>query len=220
MSQSWRTWQLLDSAFPTGGFAHSGGVEAAWQAGWLKQGEGLETFLGDFLEQLASGSLPFVNAAASGEDVGLLDAHLDSFLSSHIANRASRVQGMAFVATVEQVLGRREIAELRNSLLRGETPGHHAVMFGAVMRVLGTGPRDALKMFAFMSLRGAVSAAVRLGIVGPLEGQRVQLAMGEALDAAVARGLEIAYQDASQTAPLLELWQMGQDRLYSRLFQS
>ncbi|MDB5296990.1 MAG: putative urease accessory protein UreF, partial [Phycisphaerales bacterium] len=37
----WLLWQLVDSAFPTGGFAHSGGVEAAWQHGRLRDGDGL-----------------------------------------------------------------------------------------------------------------------------------------------------------------------------------
>ena len=30
MVDSWLVWQIADSGFPTGGFAHSGGLEAAW----------------------------------------------------------------------------------------------------------------------------------------------------------------------------------------------
>ena len=32
---TWRLWQLVDSSFPTGAFAHSGGLEAASHAGLL-----------------------------------------------------------------------------------------------------------------------------------------------------------------------------------------
>jgi urease accessory protein len=34
--EDWLLWQLADSAFPTGGFAHSGGLEAAWQHGEIR----------------------------------------------------------------------------------------------------------------------------------------------------------------------------------------
>ena len=32
---TWRLWQLVDSSFPTGAFAHSGGLEAASHVGLL-----------------------------------------------------------------------------------------------------------------------------------------------------------------------------------------
>ena len=48
---SWRIWQLMDSAFPAGAFAHSGGLEAAWQAGWVRGAEELERFVHMAVEQ-------------------------------------------------------------------------------------------------------------------------------------------------------------------------
>ena len=54
--------QLADSAFPTGGFAHSWGLEAAWQAGELDAGS-LPPLLRQLLWQTAYGTLPIVTAA-------------------------------------------------------------------------------------------------------------------------------------------------------------
>ncbi len=71
-----------------------------------------------------------------------------------------------------------------------------------------------------MHLRGWISAAVRLNIVGPLEGQTIQHQLADAAEAVATRFGEVALDDVAQTAPLLDLWQGTQDRLYSRLFQS
>src|SRR4051812_7715473 len=91
-------WQLCDSAFPAGAFAHSGGLEAAWQAGGMADVEGLRRWIVMMLAQTASAAIPLV-AAAWSEPSSLeeLDALSESFLLNHVANRASRAQGQAFL---------------------------------------------------------------------------------------------------------------------------
>ncbi len=56
-------WQLVDSAFPTGAFAHSLGLESAWQHGEVVSRDDLRRFVEATILQAASGALPLVNAA-------------------------------------------------------------------------------------------------------------------------------------------------------------
>ena len=77
-----------------------------------------------------------------------------------------------------------------------------------------------IRLFLFLTLRSLVSAAVRLGIAGPLEGQSLQWRVAPYAEGLIAVALEIPAEGAAQTAPLLDVLQGGHDRLYSRLFQS
>ena len=88
----WLTWQIVDSAFPTGAFAHSFGLEAAWQHGEIRHAGELRQFLKAAVQQAAFGSLPLVNAAYREPDrLEAFDARADAFLLNHVANRASRL---------------------------------------------------------------------------------------------------------------------------------
>jgi len=59
----WLLWQLADSAFPTGGFAHSSGLEAAWHHGELRNSAELASFVDASLRQFGRSALPFTLAA-------------------------------------------------------------------------------------------------------------------------------------------------------------
>ena len=89
---TWLTWQLVDSAFPTGGFAHSSGLEAAVQQGEVTTAAELERFVGAALWQAGYSSMPLANAAFDEPyRLCMLDALCDAFTTNHVANRASRV---------------------------------------------------------------------------------------------------------------------------------
>ena len=73
-------WQLADSAFPTGGFAHSFGLEAAWHQGGV-DGRSLPAFVRDTIGQTGRGGLPFVTAAhARPEQIETFDSRCDAFV--------------------------------------------------------------------------------------------------------------------------------------------
>jgi len=213
MSQStWLVWQLVDSAFPAGGFAHSFGLEAAWQQGEVDAAS-LPAFVRDAIAQAGHGGLPFVIATYDDpRGLALFDGRCEAFLRNPVANRASRVQGRAWAGTVRRSFPHVEVAE---------TPCRHfAPIFGATLRSLGIARDEAARMFLFGVARGTLSAAVRLGIVGTNESQRILAERGEDLDRIIRRCGDLTIDDAAQTSPLMDLWQSSHDRLYSRLFQS
>jgi urease accessory protein len=215
---SWIVLQLADSAFPIGGFAHSGGLEALITARELGS---LEAFCRALIEQQARGALPLVGAAWDAPDrLAELDARTRAILWSHVAARASRAQGRALLDVAARAFGGPALQDARERCVRGELDGHLAPAFGFATRGLGVARDDALAGFLHIALRGALSAAIRLGVAGPTEAQALHLRLHPALDAAHALGARLGVDDLAQTAPLIELFQATHDQLYSRLFQS
>ena len=215
----WLLLQLADSAFPTGGFVHAGGVEAAAHLGAVKTVSELEQFLRHSLEQCAYATLPFVSAAGERHDeVETLDRWYDATLSNHVANRASRSQGQALLMTTAGMAP--AVGVLKQRLRKAATPTHLAVVAGAVFHLLGLQRQAMRQLFLFQHLRGLISAAVRLNLVGPLEAQSVQARLAPLGDALLTATDHVQPDDACATAPLLDIWQAHQDRLYSRLFNT
>jgi urease accessory protein len=222
-------WQLMDSAFPTGGFAHSAGLEAAWQHGEVRGRTELVAFLKTSLEQLGHAALPFVTVAFDApEKLAEFDQLCDVFTTNHVANRASRAQGRAFLTAVERIFLERRAPARRDvkgdpqqaESMRGAPLAHFAPVFGACLRKLKVQRETATRMFIFSQLRAVLAAAVRLNIVGPMEAQILQNQLSPKAELVRQRCENLKLDQIAQTAPLLDLWQGAQDRLYSRLFQS
>ena len=215
----WLTWQLVDSAFPMGTFAHSWGLEAAWHQGEVDSLDDLRSFLHASIQQTGFTAMPLLTACYQDPgDLERLDALADAFLMNAVANRASRVQGRTLLATVARIWPSEEISTLKRRTMVGCT--HLAPLSGVVFRVLGLSLPVAQRVILYGGARGVLAAAVRLGIAGSYEAQRLQYASIPWLDVVAERCGALTADDIGQVAPILDLLQAGHDRLYSRLFQS
>jgi urease accessory protein len=215
----WLAWQVLDSAFPTGAFAHSWGLESAWQHGEVPDVSALAQFVADSLAQAGHGSLPLVNAAyRSPDQLEDLDEQADAFLLNAVANRASRQQGRTLLATATRVWPSPALTAIEARTRAG--CAHLAPLTGVVFRAIRLPLETVQRIVLFAAMRGVLSAAVRLGIVGSYEAQRLQSASIRHLDAVLLDCAALGAHAVTQTAPIIDLLQARHDHLYSRLFQS
>jgi urease accessory protein len=217
----WRLLQIADSAFPTGAFAHSAGLEAAVQVGAVGVAWPMDLYVRMHLANVGNASLPFVAAAFDEPaEVWTLDAWFDATLVSHVANRASRTQGRTFVATCARAFDEPAVAALAARAGARDVTAHLAPLFGATLAGLGLERRETLALYIYAALRGVISAAVRLGLMGPHEAQRLQCRHAATLDAVLADCETLTPEDAASTAPAIDGIGATHDRLYTRLFQS
>jgi urease accessory protein len=197
--------QLADGSFPSGGFAHSNGLEAASVLGNVD----VETFLDTSLRQARHLALPFLGRAR--HDLAGADDACDAMLLFRGPNQASRAQGRALVNAVHRVW----------ELPAYEGPMHHAPIFGSLFATLGVSEDDTRAAYLHGLARSILSAAVRLGLLGPLEAQKLHASRAGLMSQVV----ETAYEDLrafepAQTAPLLEIYAALHERLDGRMFQS
>src|SRR5947207_13307136 len=154
----WLTWQIVDSAFPTGVFAHSWGLEAAWQQGEVDDLDALRVFLEASIQQTGHASLPLVNDAfRSPDQLEALDGLADAFLLNAVANHASRIQGRTLLGTAGRIWPSEALTALQTRA--DATRAHVAPLSGATFRAIGLPLATAQKVVLYGTARGVLSAA-------------------------------------------------------------
>jgi urease accessory protein len=210
-----RLLQLSDSAFPSGAYAFSDGLETLTQRGQVRTAHDLAAFLAG---QLAHGwgrqDAPACALAWGASASELSD--LDELLSDLKLVRGPREASVRIGANL-----RRAALHLWPEELAALPPTRHqATTFGAIAAALGTPRRAALEGYVSAWLLGRVASATKLMKLGGLEAQRAARLAETAAVACIEGALEAGLNDLGGFSPLLDIAASEQAGLDMRLFQS
>jgi urease accessory protein len=213
-------WQA-DGSFPSGSFAFSFGVEGVVALRSKLDRTALAELTATIIRQrwLTSDRIALVRAFRSAGDlhaIAALDRDVEASTFGNTMRDGSRRNGGAFLASHAR-LGEAAALQLREATRSGVCLGHIAVMQGAVWQAMGLDEKLAQLASAYSVASGVTAAAVRLGAVGALEGQRVLRGCLPLIDALVAQPVP-DQAELSSFVPFLEIAAARHARADLRLF--
>jgi urease accessory protein len=219
--------QFTDGLFPTGGFAHSFGLETYVQDGRVRDRHGLETFVAAHLEGSAGPAdaaavAIAVRLAARGDAEGwiALDMRLDAMKSVPEFRTASRQMGRQTLRIAAGLGDDSFLTGLVRAVDDERAAGPHATVFGAVVGHGGVTSESAATAYLYSTAELLVGAGLRLIALGQLDGQRVLAAMRERIGYLAAAATTATADDLWSFNPALELAGIRHATLDSRLFRS
>ncbi|AMJ65197.1 urease accessory protein UreF [Hymenobacter sp. PAMC 26628] len=224
MAQFVRLLHLVDSALPTGSFAYSYGLESSLTFGLIDTPFKLRNYLYAYLQQVASLEIPFINSCfilpEGTAEMREMAADYDALLLVPTLHRASIVQGKNWLKLLATFYPKAKLAELINWFGAQEIPLHFTLSFTLTLRRAGFAKADLQAVFLHMALRDQLSAAVRLGFLGPMEGHRLQHDFYAVFEHLLAAHAEHDYTQATRSTFMLDTVQVLHEDIYSRLFQN
>ncbi|MEL6997520.1 MAG: urease accessory UreF family protein [Pseudomonadota bacterium] len=208
-----RLMQTADSAFPSGAFAFSNGLETLAAEGVVPDRIPLATVL---LDQIAPRWIEFdryfVRAAVLAEDIAAIDRDCDLRQTVPELCAASQRMGRALLTSHARIGTAGAAAYLARP--RVEAPAHAPVVQGLVGRVLELTPEEAEAGAFHGLLAGFSAAAVRLGKIGAISAQEL---VAQAI-AHHAPAFETAPEAPSAFAPIADIAAQRRDAAAVNLF--
>jgi urease accessory protein len=166
-----------DSAFPSGGFAFSSGLEGSYRDGLVVDEEDVTDFAAEALEgRWHQCDRVLLRRAWAAPDPAAVDRLAEALSTMSVLRSASRRAGAATLATFAAVLDS-GVADYRARVLAGSVPGHLPVVQAVCLRAAGLTRETAEAVTCWQTLSGLTGAAVRLGVIGHLGAQRVTTAL-------------------------------------------
>lgn len=213
--------QLSDSAFPTGTFAHSAGLEMYTQREGFTA-EHLESLLMTRVQASITTDLILIRLALDAplSELVELDVLCSASKSAAEARHTSEKVGWRLLDNAQALYPSARLATYRTAIYAGECIGNHAVVHGVVFGTVGIVIQDTLLAWLSGLVMQQAFAAVKLMSMGQSQAQSLIRRMQPALIAAVQNSLTLRLDDYGSFTPGLDIAQMQHATLDRRLFIS
>ena len=225
IAQKLTLMQLSDSFFPSGSYTLSHGLESLIQHNSIQQPEDLTSFIRILLHnKIATCDLVALIHAycGSAEDdlAKVREADERLFVQSAIAinRQTQRQSGRALLMVARSTWQHQQL-----NILSGDRDGFnclHPVVFGVVANIAGLNQTDTALAYLHGLVTGLVSAAIRLGILGHLRGQKILLNLATDMETAYVTASSMNLDRMWSCTPTIDLAQMRHTKLNSRMFAS
>jgi urease accessory protein len=189
---------LADGRFPSGGHAHSGGLEVAVADARVRDVETLAAFLRGRLRTSGLVGAALAAAVCVGADPAEVDAAADARTPAPALRRTSRSQGRALLRAARRIWP-----------VECPDDAHQPVAFGAVARAAALAPYDCALASAYAAVTGPATAAVRLLGLDPYDVHAVLGSLGPDCEQVAERAAQAAREPVAAlpaaSAPLLDI---------------
>lgn len=210
-----------DSFFPSGAVSFSWGLETLAEDGLVHSADSVSAFLVNQIRHRWATSDRAALAAAHGAGADLeavigIDRLVEAQILARELRDGSRRTGRALLS-VHDKLGTTLARAFLDRVRAGDTPGHAAVAQGVVWRGVGLTLGQAELLSAHTLSIGLLGAAIRLGIIGHVDAQRILLVARETL-VGILRQTAPSIDEMSAFAPQTEIAAMRHETAETRLF--
>jgi urease accessory protein len=215
-----RLLQLADSALPIGGYAFSSGLESLAKMGLIHTRSDFVHHLETVISEAGGFDLRFMHSFYHAPEVDDSWVEYDALLTIPTIRRASTTQGRGLLRFFSHNPVEINLEGVRTRIRTTRTPPHYLPVLTLCLKGLSLGLDEVAGLYLFGVVRDQVSAAIRLGLIGPLEGHRLQFHLHARCAATINTVEGQGFETAFRSAPALEIAQASHHRVYSRLFQN
>ena len=220
--------QCSDSAFPSGSYTHSYGLEEMVSLGRVGDPKSLQQFLeGEILWQLSNQELPYLRFCYgffknnSNHEMALIDREITASKLSDEIRKASLSQGKHRLDLLESLFPKNDRVQFMQMGIAKKTLDGNQITVLAMQYVIEQIPLEvALYAYGFQVLSNYVMASMKLLRIGQTACQKILLAMHQPLQESVEDALLVERSQIGAFSPVIDIASSRHATAFTRLFIS
>lgn len=216
-----RLLQLVSPSLPVGAYSYSQGLEAAIDAGLVRDAGSARDWIGDML-QLSLGAfeapvfLRLANAWEVGDHAGAAEWNARFVASRETSELRAETLQMGY--SLRNLL--RDLALPHAAALDAFEELAYPAAFAFAVAAWEIDAREALEAYLFGWLENQVLAALKTVPLGQTDGQRILMSLAGEVPAVAARAAGLADDELASFTPGLAILSSRHETQYTRIFRS